>query len=103
MAGIAAAAGVLTIRGARTSHAAVVARQLGKVCLIGCDALIIDSAIGRITLGDHVVREREWLTFDGDTGQIFMGRLDIETERPEALMKEVERWRERIQAKGHAT
>jgi len=92
-AGIAAGAGVLTIRGARTSHAAVVARQMGKVCLVGCRDLVIEPERSCVTLGGQTIREGEWISLDGDAGQVFVGQVAIETERPDDLLREVERWR----------
>jgi len=92
-AGIAASAGVLTIRGARTSHAAVVARQMGKVCLVGCRDLVIEPERSCVTLGGRTIREGEWISLDGDAGQVFAGQVAIETERPDDLLRKVERWR----------
>lgn len=71
------AQGLLTRRGARTSHAAVVARQLGKVCLVGCESLQIDSAARSIRLGDTTLREGDVLTLDGNNGTIYAGRARI--------------------------
>ncbi len=102
-AGITAASGILTRHGARTSHAAVVARQMGKVCLVGCRNLAIDPEHGRITLGGRVVRERDWLSLDGDTGQIFSGRIEIDTERPDDLLQEVTRWAAGVESPDPAT
>lgn len=67
------AVGVLTQHGARTSHAAVVARQLGKVCLTGCAALRIDEAARTLLLGDMVLHEGQRLTLDGNEGAIYAG------------------------------
>jgi len=65
--------GLLTARGARTAHAAVVARQLGKVCLVGCDTLVIDEQRRVITLGAREFAEGEVLTLDGNAGAIYAG------------------------------
>jgi pyruvate,orthophosphate dikinase len=67
------AVGLLTQRGARTSHAAVVARQLGKVCLVGCGTLQIDLKERTIHLGDQVLKEGEIITLDGNDGRIYAG------------------------------
>lgn len=91
--GIAAAAGVLTGSGGRTSHAAVVARQLGKVCLVGCADLRILPEKGLCTIGGREFREGDELTLDGDQGRIFAGALPVVSERPEAELAEVARWR----------
>src|SRR5439155_1512299 len=75
--GMNAAQGILTARGGMTSHAAVVAGQMGKVCVAGCDALLIDYRAGemRITGRSAVVREGEFLSIDGSTGEVFLGRI----------------------------
>lgn len=93
IAGIAAAEGVLTAGGARTSHAAVVARQLGKVCLVGCTALRVES--GRCRLGEQVFREGDYLTLDSDSGAIHTGRCELLEEQPVALLARIAQWRER--------
>jgi pyruvate,orthophosphate dikinase len=93
VAGMAAAAGVLTARGGRTSHAAVVARQLGVVCLVGCTALSIDLERRRCRIGDRELREGDELSLDGDAGRVFAGRLAVERERPRAALERVARWR----------
>lgn len=80
------AAGLLTQRGARTSHAAVVARQLGKVCLVGCEAMRIDEQAGRVMFGDRGFSEGDWLTLDGNTGDVHAGEVGIRTIIPEALL-----------------
>jgi pyruvate,orthophosphate dikinase len=69
------AIGLLTQRGARTSHAAVVARQLGKVCLVGCDTLHIDLTTRTIRLGDVVLSEGDIVTVDGNEGSIYLGTV----------------------------
>lgn len=67
--------GLLTQRGARTSHAAVVARQLGKVCLVGCDELHIDPAARTIRLGEKVLNEGDVITLDGNKGAVYQGAV----------------------------
>jgi pyruvate,orthophosphate dikinase len=67
------ATGLLTQRGARTSHAAVVARQLGKVCLVGCTALRLDEAQRTLQIGDVVLHEGDEVTLDGNDGAIYRG------------------------------
>lgn len=80
-----AAVGLLTARGARTSHAAVVARQLGKVCLVGCSALELDAASRRVRLGGRELHEGQMLTLDGHRGRVFEGALRVVRRVPEAL------------------
>ena len=90
--GFAVAEGILTAIGGRTAHAAVVARQMGKVCLVGCRALAIDEARGEGRLGDRPIREGDWIALDGATGEVSLGRRAIVAEdAPEAAV--VRRWR----------
>ena len=80
--GIAAADGILTATGGRTSHAAVVARQLGKVCLVGCDALAIDLAQRRCAFAGEWLAEGDVLSLDGLAGEVYAGAVEVLTERP---------------------
>ena len=93
IAGISNAEGVVALRGARTSHAAVVARQLGKVCLVGCSEISIRADAGDAQIGARTVHEGDWLSVDGNTGDIFIGRMEVRSERPEELLEVVARWR----------
>ena len=81
------AAGLLTARGARTSHAAVVARQLGKVCLVGCTSLAIDESARRVQIGERGFAEGEVLTLDGHRGEIYAGALRVERRVPAGLLE----------------
>jgi len=73
--GMLAAKGILTARGGATSHAAVVARGLGKPCVAGCEAIEVDPEKRLLRAGDKVVREGEEISIDGTTGQVFQGRI----------------------------
>ena len=75
--GMHAAQGILTARGGMTSHAALVARQMGKVCVAGCEALLIDyrARAMRVAGRSEVVREGDFLSLDGTTGEVFLGRI----------------------------
>jgi pyruvate,orthophosphate dikinase len=73
--GIVAAKAVLTARGGMTSHAAVVARGMGKCAVVGCKALEVDLEHRRFKVGDATVSEGDWLTVDGATGRVFQGDL----------------------------
>ncbi len=73
--GMHAAAGIVTSRGGMTSHAAVVARGLGKPCIVGAGALIVNEAKGELRVGDRLVREGELLSIDGSTGEVLSGGL----------------------------
>jgi hypothetical protein len=92
VAGFAVADGILTAIGGRTAHAAVVARQMGKVCLVGCRTLTIDERRGAATLAEREVHEGDWIALDGASGDISLGRRAILAEEPpEAAI--VRRWR----------
>jgi pyruvate,orthophosphate dikinase len=82
-----AASGLLTEHGARTSHAAVVARQLGKVCLVGCEKLQIDEAARRVRLGDLELAEGSIITLDGNEGLVYRGATRVELDKPGGLLK----------------
>jgi pyruvate,orthophosphate dikinase len=73
--GMAAAQGVLTARGGATSHAAVVARQIGKPCVAGCASLLIDYATKSARVNGLGFSEGEWISLDGTTGEVFIGQL----------------------------
>jgi pyruvate,orthophosphate dikinase len=73
--GMAAAQGVLTARGGATSHAAVVARQIGKPCVAGCAALVIDYATRTAKVDGLGFSEGDWISLDGTTGEVFVGAL----------------------------
>lgn len=73
--GFFAAQGVLTSRGGKTSHAAVVARSMGKPCVSGCEAISIDTAIREAVIGGVVLREGDTITIDGTTGNVYQGRI----------------------------
>ena len=92
VAALALSAGVLTSLGGRTAHAAVVARQLGKVCVVGCADLALDGP-AHARLGQAAVAEGDWLSLDGETGRIFLGRLDIVDTPPVEAMAEIASWR----------
>jgi pyruvate,orthophosphate dikinase len=83
---------LLTMRGARTSHAAVVARQLGKVCVVGCDLLKIDDGQRSGVFGPIAIKEGETVTVDGTSGLIFGGDLQVRRTRPQKLLAEARRW-----------
>jgi len=79
--GMVAAQGILTARGGMTSHAALVARQMGKVCVVGCEALNVDYARREMRVADVVLKEGDWLSVDGSTGEVMRGEIKtIESE-----------------------
>jgi pyruvate, orthophosphate dikinase len=73
--GMIAAQGILTVHGGMTSHAAVVARGMGKPCVAGCDELSLDG--GKATIGGQVLDEGDVITIDGGTGRVFIGEVPL--------------------------
>ncbi|WP_062202310.1 pyruvate, phosphate dikinase [Demequina salsinemoris] len=75
--GMIASVGVLTSRGGKTSHAAVVARGMGTTCVVGAEALAVDVNARTFTVGDRVVTEGELIAIDGTSGEIFLGDVPV--------------------------
>jgi pyruvate,orthophosphate dikinase len=75
--GMDVARGILTAKGGMTSHAAVVARQMGKTCVAGCDAIDVDESTNRFLVGGRVVREGEYISLNGSTGEVIMGKAPL--------------------------
>ncbi len=84
---------LVTAHGARTSHAAVVARQLGKVCLVGCHLLKIDAGGRSGSFGAVAIQEGEPITVDGTSGLVFRGEVPMKREKPKTLVGEILSWR----------
>jgi len=87
--GMTVAQGILTQQGGMTSHAALVARQMGKVCIVGAGALNVDLRARRFSVDGATVEEGDWLSIDGFTGAVILGQL--ETRPPEVLQVLLER------------
>lgn len=85
--------GLLTRNGARTSHAAVVARQLGKVCLVGCEAMTVDETARCLTIAGQRYSEGDTLTLDGNEGRIYAGAAELVDEVPQDLLARLEQLR----------
>ncbi|HEY3310773.1 MAG TPA: pyruvate, phosphate dikinase [Anaerolineales bacterium] len=77
--GMIASKGVLTSEGGATSHAAVVARQFGIPCVVGANTIKIDLEKRVMTVGDVTVKEGDWISVDGTTGQVFVGKIPTST------------------------
>jgi len=92
------AVGLLTQRGARTSHAAVVARQMGKVCLVGA-GIEIDEAARTVRAGEQVLHEGDTISLDGNDGTFYAGAAEVEVEYPEALIDRLDAMRRRAAAR----
>jgi len=79
--GMVAARAILTARGGMTSHAAVVARGMGKCCVVGASAVEVDAENGRFRVGGTTIERGDWITLDGSTGRVIRGR--VPTARPD--------------------
>ena len=76
--GMAAAEGILTCRGGMTSHAAVVARGMGTCCVSGCGAIVIDEDAKTLKVGGHTLKEGDFMSIDGSTGNVYIGKIPTE-------------------------
>jgi pyruvate, orthophosphate dikinase len=93
VAAVAVSAGVLTGAGGRTSHAAVIARELGKPCLVGCEQLELDLEKRTARIGDRLIPEGEVICLDAESGVVFAGAPAITEERPTERLREIAAWR----------
>jgi pyruvate,orthophosphate dikinase len=82
--GMNAAEGILTARGGMTSHAALVARQMGRVCVAGCGELAIDYAAHTMMVKGRTLKEGDWISIDGTTGQVLEGKVNT---RPSEVLQ----------------
>lgn len=79
--GMAVSEGILTSRGGATSHAVVVSRQMGKPCVAGCETIKVDEKNRKFTINSDIVKEGDWLTIDGSTGLVALGKVStVESE-----------------------
>ncbi len=100
VAGMNACNGVLTARGGMTSHAAVVARGMGKTCVVGCEALNVNYETETIEVGEHIIRKGDYLTIDGSTGNVYLGKLKTIDASIEAEFNEYMTWVDEIKKLG---
>ncbi|MEK6778885.1 MAG: pyruvate, phosphate dikinase, partial [Candidatus Deferrimicrobiota bacterium] len=75
--GMDVARGILTAKGGMTSHAAVVARQMGKTCVAGCETIEVDEATNRFMVGGRVFREGDFISLNGSTGEVILGQVPL--------------------------
>lgn len=90
--GMSVAEGILTARGGMTSHAAVVARGMGKPCVSGCSALKISEKSKYLTVGSLTLKEGEWITIDGSTGDIILGQVATIQPEMSKYFRELMKW-----------
>ena len=104
IAGMAAAQGILTSTGGKTSHAAVVARGMGKTCIVGCEAIEVDEHAKEMKVNGKILKEGDWLSIDGTTGEVFMGKLDsVKPQGLEGPLAEILVWADKIRKLGVRT
>ena len=94
--GLIQAQGVITSHGGMTSHAAVVARGMGKPCIAGAQGLKIDTAAKRFTVGDVVVKDGDWITMDGATGRVILGKAELVSAASDENVNTVLGWADEI-------
>ncbi len=75
IAGMKTAGGILTARGGMTSHAAVVARGMGKSCVVGCETMVVDYERKCLRFGERIIKEGDFISIDGTTGEVMQGKL----------------------------
>jgi pyruvate,orthophosphate dikinase len=90
--GMVAAQAIVTCRGGRSSHAAVVARGMGKSCVVGTRDLRIDETAGEIRAGDEVLKSGDWITVDGATGQVIAGKIPTVQPEPDEFFERLMSW-----------
>lgn len=96
--GIYASAGLLTASGVRTAHAAVVARQMGKVCIVNCRELKLYPGGRKCRIGEKEFLEGDVITLDGTNGVVYEGEIEITLEKPVELLEVVKFWKREVTA-----
>jgi pyruvate,orthophosphate dikinase len=94
--GMVAAQAILTSRGGMTSHAAVVARGMGKCCVAGAKELDVDEANTQFSMGDTTVNENDWITLDGSTGRVILGKVPLVEPKPTEDFSKLMTWADEI-------
>ena len=90
--GMVAAVGILTERGGMTSHAAVVARGMGKPCVSGCKEIHVNQEEKILSVDGRELREGDWLTIDGSSGDVIAGRVPLIDRAPSAHFDQLMAW-----------
>jgi pyruvate,orthophosphate dikinase len=98
--GMHAAQGILTARGGMTSHAAVVARGMGKCCVAGCTALHIDEEKKAMSLGSHILKEGDFISLNGTTGEVIPGEVPLVPPDLSADFHTIMKWADEIRELG---
>ena len=98
--GMNAAEGILTARGGMTSHAAVVARGMGKCCVAGCGDISIDEKAKLFKAGGEVVKEGDWITLDGSLGDVYVGKIPLVEPKMSGDFKTLIKWADKVRRLG---
>ena len=101
--GMYAAEGILTARGGNTSHAAVVARAMGTCCVAGCGDVAINEADGYFTLGGNKIKEGEYISLDGSTGNIYIGQIPTVETKIIGIFEKFMSWADKFRTLGIRT
>jgi len=101
--GINAAVGILTTRGGITSHAAVVARGMGKCCVVGASTIDIHEDKDEFIVGNRIVSKGEWITLDGTTGEVMLGKLPTTRPQLSSEFQELMLWSDLVKQMGVET
>ena len=92
IAGMDASQGILTVRGGMTSHAAVVARGMGKCCVAGCGDINIDLKTKKFFVNDHEIKEGDYISLDGSTGEVFEGKIGTKSPEFSKEFEQLMKW-----------
>ena len=98
--GIVEAAGILTSRGGMTSHAAVVARGMGKPCVCGCESLKIDVLAGTASVGERILHKGDLVSIDGGTGRVILGRVPLVEPELSPEFTKILQWADEVRVLG---
>lgn len=101
--GMAAAQGVLTVRGGMTSHAAVVGRGMGKPCVVGCGDISIDIKSGFFMVNGNTIKEHDYITIDGSEGSVIIGKVELIDAEINDDLKKILIWADEIRTLGVRT
>lgn len=98
--GMAVAQGILTSRGGMTSHAAVVARGMGKCCVAGCEEIKVDEKEGKLEAKEFILREGDFITLDGSIGRVIRGKVSTIEPKLSKDFEELMRWADEVRTLG---
>ncbi|MBE3583111.1 MAG: pyruvate, phosphate dikinase [Limnochordaceae bacterium] len=98
--GMNVAQGIMTSRGGMTSHAAVVARGMGKCCVAGVGAALVDEETKTLKIGEHVLHEGDWITLNGSTGEVILGQAPLVEPSLAGEFGELMQWADEIRKLG---